>query len=73
MVAKPSLPPYEVIIRHPLEISSQESRPGVLDFCSVGGNDSDEGEDGLMIPRVYVYTLPRRERVRLAVGRGEGI
>lgn len=63
----PSLPtPHgEVIIRHPSEISSQESRPGVLlDFYvgdGGGGGGGDSGDD-LMIPRVYVYTpLPRRE------------
>lgn len=51
----PSLP-GKVIIRHPLEISSQESRPGILlDFCS--------DDDGLlMIPCIYVYMLPRRGR-----------
>lgn len=60
--SRTSLPLCEVIIRRPLEISSQESRRGVLlDFC--GGD-----KDGLMILRVYVYTVPRRERVRLTVG-----
>lgn len=71
MVAKPSLPPYEVIIRHPLEISSQESRPGVLDFCSVGDDDSNEGEDDLMIPRV-IHIAEKREGSVSRREKGEG-
>lgn len=64
-VSRPLSLPGKVIIRHPLEISSQESWPNVLlDFCG------DGDDDGLMIPlHLCVYVAKERERVSVSCRR----